>query len=109
MAGRYLLYYRHSLVDCGSYQLYLSVSVCVCVCLSVCPAFTAYISVAMGWILIKLGENVGTLVQLIVVKFENSAARGKTLIRGIFFFFLQFYAFQSISGRLGHTFFFENF
>ena len=40
----------------------LSVSVCVylSVCVSVCPAFTAYISVTMGWILIKLGGNVGT-------------------------------------------------
>ena len=28
--------------------------------LSVCPAIKAYISVTMGWILIKLGENVGT-------------------------------------------------
>ena len=46
--------FRHSLVDCGSSQLYLSVCVCVC------PAFTAYISDTMGWILIKLGGNVGT-------------------------------------------------
>ena len=28
--------------------------------LSVCPAIKAYISVTMGWILMKLGENVGT-------------------------------------------------
>ena len=28
--------------------------------LSVCPAIKAYISVTMGWILMKLGESVGT-------------------------------------------------
>ena len=56
--GLLRFFYRHSLVDCGSSQLYLSV--CVCVCVSVCPAFTAYISVTMGRILIKLGGNVGT-------------------------------------------------
>ena len=50
--------------------------------LSVCPAFTAYISVTMGWILIKLGENVGTSVQLIVLKFEHSAAKGNTTHKG---------------------------
>ena len=50
--------FRHSLGDCGSSQLYLSV--CLSVCVSVCPAFTAYISVTMGWILIKFGVNVGT-------------------------------------------------
>ena len=46
-------FYRHSLVDCGSSQRYLSV--CLSVCLPVCPAFTAYIAATMGWILIKLG------------------------------------------------------
>ena len=44
----------------------------VCVCLSVCPAFTAYISLTVGWILIKLSENVGTLVRLIVLKFHKN-------------------------------------
>ena len=68
--------YRHSLVDCGSCQLYLSV------CLCVCPAFTAYISLTMGRIFIKLGENVGTSVRLIVLKFEHSAAKGKTTHKG---------------------------
>ena len=56
----------------------LSVCVCLCVCLCVCPAFTADISVTMGWILIKLGGNVGTQVRLIVLKFEHSAAKGNT-------------------------------
>ena len=41
-------------------------SVCVCVCLSVCSAFTAYISLTMGRILIKFGENAGPPVRLIV-------------------------------------------
>ena len=79
-----ILLYRHSLEDCGSSQLYLYVclSVCVSVCVSVCPAFTAYISVTMGWILIKLGGNVGTLVRLIVLKFEHSAAKGNTTHKG---------------------------
>ena len=46
--------------------------ICLCVYLCVCPAFTAYISLTMSRILIKLGENVGTLVRLIVLKFEHS-------------------------------------
>ena len=50
---------------------FICLSVCLSVCLSACLAFTAYISVTMGWILIKLGVNVGTLVQLIVLKFEH--------------------------------------
>ena len=36
--------------------------------LLVCPAVKAYISVTIGWILIKLGESVGTKVQLVVLK-----------------------------------------
>ena len=83
---------------------FISLSVCV----SVCPAFTAYISVTIGAILIKLGGNVGTLVRLIVLKFEHSAAKGKTTHKGKNFF-LHFYAFQSISSRLRHTYLFENF
>ena len=38
--------------------------------LSICPTVKAYISVTMGRILIKLGENVGTLVLFIVLKFN---------------------------------------
>ena len=41
-------------VDC---KLLQNLSVCVTVCLSVCPAFTAYISLTMGRILIKLNEK----------------------------------------------------
>ena len=44
----------------GRLWLLPTLSVCVSVCLSVCPAFTAYISITMGWILIKLGGNAGT-------------------------------------------------
>ena len=44
----------------GRLWLLPTLSVCVCVCLSVCPAFTAYISITMGWNLIKLGGIVGT-------------------------------------------------
>ena len=87
----------------GRLWLLLTLSVCLSVSLSVCPAFTAYISVTLGRILIKLGGTVGTLVRLIVLKFEHSAAKGKTLIRGKIY--LNFYAFQSISSRLRHTLF----
>ena len=54
----------------GRLWLLPTLSVCVCVCLSLCPAFTAYISLTVGRIFIKLGENVGTLVRLIVLKFH---------------------------------------
>ena len=57
-------------MDCGSYKL--SVCVCVCVCLSVRNAFTAYISFTMGRVLIKLDENVGTSVRLIVSQFHKN-------------------------------------
>ena len=43
---------------CDSRNDYLSLSPRLC--LSVCPAIKAYISVTMGWILMKLGESVGT-------------------------------------------------
>ena len=71
----------------GRLWLLPTLSVCVSVCLCFCPAFTAYISVTMGWILIKLGENVGTYIQvrLIVLKFEHSAAKGNTTHKGKFF------------------------
>ena len=62
-------------VDCGSYKLYL----CVCVC--VCPAFMAYISLTMDRILIKLSENVGTLVQLFVLKFHCDKPLGLCAMR----------------------------
>ena len=54
----YLLDFRHSLsvtpetIICHSISLSIS--------LSVCPAIKAYISVTMSWILMKLGESVGT-------------------------------------------------
>ena len=43
-----------------------ALSVCLSVCVSVCPAFTVYTLFTMGLILIKLGENVGILIRLIV-------------------------------------------
>ena len=45
------LNFCHSLGDCGSSKLYMSVAVCVC------SAFTAYILVTIGRILMKLGGN----------------------------------------------------
>ena len=45
-------------------------------CLSVCPAIKAYISVTMSWILMKLGESVGTQVRLIVLKFHCASPLG---------------------------------
>ena len=72
---------------CGLWLLQtLSLCVCVCVCLCACPAFTAYISLTMGRILIKHGENVGTSAQLIVLKFEHSAAKGNNTHKGKHFF-----------------------
>ena len=60
-------FYCHS-VDCRLLQtLSLCLSVCVCVCL----AFMSYILLTMGRILFKLGEYVGTVVYLIVLKFHK--------------------------------------
>ena len=59
---------------------------CVCVYQSVCLAFMVYILLSMGRILIKLGENVATLVRLIVLKFEHSAAKEDTTHKGKHFF-----------------------
>ena len=80
------------------------------------PAFKAYISLTMGWILIKLSENVGILVRLIVLNFIALSCWGfahslcaKRVMGQRGKFFLHFYAFQSISCRLRHTFSFLNF
>ena len=59
-------------VDCSSYKFYLCVCLSVCVCVCECPAFTTYSSLTMGRILIKHGENVGTLVRLVVSKFHKN-------------------------------------
>ena len=62
----------------------------------------------MSRILIKLGENVGTLVRLIVLKFEHSATKGSTTHKGKFFI-----AFLCVSKQFEmietHFFFCENF
>ena len=63
-------------MSCGSFKLNL----CVCVC----PALTAYISLAMGPILFKLGENVETLVRLIEAKFHKY---GLVIMTSLLFFF----------------------
>ena len=65
----------------------LSVCVCVrvCVCMCVSPALTAYISLTMGWILIKLGENVGTSVRLIVLKFHRNQFSFDVIITSFLF------------------------
>ena len=92
-------------VDCRLLQ-----TLSVCVCLSVCPAFTAYISFTMSCILIKLGENVLTSVQLIVSNFSCATPLWLCAywVKGLNFF-LHFYAFQRILSRSRHTFCFENF
>ena len=72
----YNMLYRHSLVDWLLPTLSVCVSVYLCVCLS---RFYGFISLTMSRILIKRGENVGTLVRLIVLKFEHSAAKGNTI------------------------------
>ena len=56
------------------------------VCVSVCPAFTAYISLIMGRILIKLGGNVETLVQLIVLKFHKNLLSVDVIMTSFLFF-----------------------
>ena len=45
---------------------------CLSVCLAVCPAFTAYISLSMGQILMKLGGSVETLIRFILSKFHKN-------------------------------------
>ena len=44
-------------------------------CMSGCPAFAAYISLTTDRILIKLSENVGTSIRLIVLKFHKTRIR----------------------------------
>ena len=73
---------------CGLWLLQtLSVCMFICVCLSVCPAFTAYITLTMCRILIKLGENVGTLVRLIVLKFHKNQFGFDVIMTSFHFFF----------------------
>ena len=61
----------------------------MCVCLSVCPAFTAYISLTFGWILIKFGENVGTLVRMIVLKFHKNRFSFDVIMTSFFYYFFK--------------------
>ena len=48
--------HRHSVTP----ETIICPSVPLSVCPFVCPAIKAYISVTMAWILMKLGESVGT-------------------------------------------------
>ena len=63
---------------------------CLSVCMSVCPAFTVYISLTMGRILINLGENVRTLVWLIVLKFHKNQFSVDVIMTSFLFFFKLF-------------------
>ena len=53
-----ILIYRHSLSVTP--ETIICPSLLGSVYLSVCPAIKAYISVIISWILMKLGESVGT-------------------------------------------------
>ena len=53
-------FYRHSLSVTPETIICPSLSLLGSLCLSVCPAIKAYISVTMSWILMKVGESVGT-------------------------------------------------
>ena len=53
-------FYRHSLSVTPESIICPSLSLSPRLCLSVCPAIEAYISVTISWILMKLGESVGT-------------------------------------------------
>ena len=52
--------YRHSLSVTPDPIICPSLLGSLSLCLSVCPTIKAYISVTMSWILMKLGESVGT-------------------------------------------------
>ena len=77
--------YRHSVRDCGSSILYLSVCVC--------PALTAYISVSMGQIQMKHSDNVRTQAQLIVLKFHKSSFSNDVTMMSFLIFFSFFFFF----------------
>ena len=61
--------------------------ICVSVCVSVCPAFTAYNSLTLYRILIKLSENVGILIRLIVSKFHKNRLSFDVIMTSFLFFF----------------------
>ena len=65
-------------VDCGSYKHNL--------CLCVCPAFTTYISLTMGRILIKFCDNVGTQVQSIALKFHKNELSVDVIMTSFLYF-----------------------
>ena len=75
-------------VDCEAPTNFICVCVCVClsVCLSVCPAITACVSLTVGRILIKFGENVGTLVRLIMYEFHKNRFSVDVIMTPFLFF-----------------------
>ena len=77
---------------------------------SVCPVIKAYISVTISWILMKLGESVGTYVRLIALKFHCVRRSGFALIgqRGKKFFCAFLCVSEHFESIQTH-FFFENF
>ena len=93
---RYLTIYKINLIVtvCGLWLLQtlsVCVSVCLTVCLCVCPAFTAYILLTIGRIVIKLGENVGTSVRLIVWKFHKNRLSVEVIITAFLLFFESYF------------------
>ena len=95
---------------CGLWLLQtLSVGLCVCVCVFV-QLFTAYISLSMGRILIKLGENVENLVRLIVFKFHCTMCKARNKSKGwIFCLFVFFFLFIAFLVNGDTLIFFKNF
>ena len=65
-ARRDLLFSRHSLWTVAPKNF-----ICVCVCVSV-PLLWLTSRLLLGRISIKLGENIRTLVQLIILKFHKN-------------------------------------
>ena len=79
------VFYRHSLIDCASSKLYLSV------CLCMCPVFTAFISITMCWILKELGGHVETQNRLIALKFQKNRFSSAYDVIMTLFLILTFY------------------
>ena len=58
--------------------------VCVCVCVSVC--LSRFYGLYLTWILIRFGENVGTLVRLNVLKFHKNRFSVEVIMTSLLFF-----------------------
>ena len=57
---------------------------CVCVCVSVC--LSRFYGLYLTWILIRFGENVGTLVRLNVLKFHKNRFSVEVIMTSLLFF-----------------------